>query len=113
MVKHQPRHNPETNDWEFIELDVKPDGVTILGRGYAELNMRSGLNCFTCHKPAKANWDLICDRAQECVPIPLAPAMLQGLANTDPRCPKITLAQEQVDALVTLAARSSPPAAEK
>jgi hypothetical protein len=113
MVKHQPGHNPETNDWEFIELDVKPDGVTILGRGYAELNMRSGLNCFTCHKPAKASWDLICDQAQECVPIPLTPAMLRGLANTDPRCPKIALAQEQVDALATLAARSSPPAAEK
>ena len=113
MVKHQAGHNPETNDWEFIELDVKADGATILGRGYAELNMRSGLNCFTCHKPAKATWDLICDQAKDCLPIPLTPAMLRGLANTDPRCPKITLPQEQVEALAVLAARSSPPASEK
>jgi hypothetical protein len=108
MVKHQPGHNPETNDWEFIELDVKADGVTILGRGYGELNMRSGLNCLTCHRPAKATWDLICDRTQDCIPIPLTPAMLRGLANTDPRCPKITLPQEQVDALAALATRSPP-----
>jgi hypothetical protein len=107
MLKHQPGHNPETNDWEFIELDVKSGGVTILGRGYAELNMRSGQNCLACHKPAKAKWDLICDRTQDCIPIPLTPAMLRGLANTDPRCPKIPLPPEQIDALATLAARSS------
>ena len=113
MVKHRRGHNPETNDWEFIELDVKADGVTILGRGFAELNMRSGLNCLTCHKPAKAAWDLICDRAQDCVPIPLTPAMLRALANTDPRCAKITLPQEQIEALATLAARRAPAAAQK
>jgi len=113
MVKHQPGRSPETNDWEFIELDVKADGVAILGRGFAELNMRSGPNCLTCHKPAKATWDLICDRTQDCVPIPLTPAMLRGLANTDPRCPKITLPQEQVDALAALATRPPPAAPEK
>lgn len=109
MLKHQPGHNPETNDWEFIELDVKADGVTFLGRGYAELNMRSGPNCLTCHKPAKAAWDLICDQTQDCIPIPLTPAMLRGLANTDPRCPKIALPQDQMDALAALAARPAPP----
>jgi hypothetical protein len=114
MVKHQPGHNPETNDWEFIEMDVKADGVTILGRGFAELNMRSaGLNCFTCHKPAKVKWDLICDQTSDCVPIPLTPAMLRALANTDPRCPQITLPQEQVGALAELAARPPPAAAEQ
>jgi hypothetical protein len=113
MVKHQPGRNPQTNDWEFIELDVKADGVAILGRGYAELNMRSGPNCFSCHKPAKATWDLICDQSKDCVPIPLTPAMLRGLANTDPRCPKVALPPEQVDALAALAMRSSQPTAEK
>jgi hypothetical protein len=109
MVKHRPGHNPETNDWEFIELDVKADGVTILGRGFAELNMRNGLNCFTCHKPAKAAWDLICDQASDCVPIPLTPVMMRGLANTDPRCPTLTLPQEQIDALAAMARRPAPP----
>jgi hypothetical protein len=111
MVKHQPGYHPETNDWEFIELEVEASGVTILGRGFAELNMRTtGLNCFTCHSPAKAKWDLICDQTRDCVPIPLTPAMLRALANTDPRCPQITLPQEQVDALAALAARPAPAA---
>jgi hypothetical protein len=113
MVKHRPGHNPETNDWEFIELDVRAGGATILGRGFAELNMRSGLNCFNCHKPAKAAWDLICNQTRDCVPIPLTPAMLRGLANTDPRCPKIELPKEQSDALAVLAARSRPAVTEK
>jgi hypothetical protein len=109
MVKHQPGHSPETNDWEFIELDVAADGVTILGRGFAELNMRTaGLNCFTCHKPAKAAWDMICEQNRGCIPIPLTPAMMRGLQSTDPRCPKIEVPQEQVEALAALAARQAP-----
>jgi hypothetical protein len=27
MVKHQPGHNPTTNDWEFIELEVNAQGA--------------------------------------------------------------------------------------
>ncbi|MEO8464698.1 MAG: hypothetical protein ABI640_05105 [Gammaproteobacteria bacterium] len=107
MVKHPPGYSPATNDWEFIELDVKADGVTILGRGFAELNMRSGPNCLGCHKPAKAAWDLICDRSHDCIPIPLTPITLRALQNTDPRCPKIELPQDQIDALAALAA--TPP----
>lgn len=111
MVKHEPGHNPETNDWEFIELDVTANGATILGRGFAELNMRSGANCFTCHEPAKAAWDLLCEQTHGCIPIPLTPAMLRGIQNTDPRCPSIELPQEQIDALAALAAARAPPAA--
>jgi hypothetical protein len=110
MVKHQPGHNPATNDWEFMELAVTADGTTILGRGFADLNMRSGANCFTCHQPAKADWDLICEQTHGCIPIPLTPAMLRGIQNTDPRCPAIELPQEQIDALAALAATRAPPA---
>ena len=109
MVKHQPGFNPETNDWEFIELAVTADGATILGRGFAELNMRNGLNCFGCHEPAKAAWDLICEQGRGCTPIPLTPVTLSALKNTDPRCPSIELPQEQIDALAALAASSAPP----
>ena len=108
MIKHQRGYNPETNDWEFFEMDVTAKGVTFLGRGFAELNMRNGLNCLGCHKPAKATRDLICDRARECTPIPLTPAMLRALQNTDPRCAKIPLPQEQLEALAALAARDTP-----
>jgi len=107
MVKHPPGHNPQTNDWEFIELAVTANGATILGRGFAELNMRSGANCFACHEPAKAAWDLLCEQSHGCAPIPLTPAMLRGLQNTDPRCPSIELPQEQIDALAAMRARSA------
>jgi hypothetical protein len=109
MVKHEPGHNPETNDWEFIELDVTANGATILGRGFAELNMRSGANCFACHEPAKAASDLICEGAHACTPIPLTPVMLRALQNTDQRCPRIELPQDQIDALAALAASRAPP----
>jgi hypothetical protein len=110
MVKHQPGHNPETNDWEFIELAVSADGATILGRGFAELNMRSGANCFACHEPAKAAWDMICEGgAHGCTPIPLTPVMLRAIQNTDARCPTIELPQDQRDALAALAAGRAPP----
>jgi hypothetical protein len=113
MVKHEPGHNPETNDWEFIELSVAADGVTILGRGFAELNMRNGSNCFTCHEPAKAAWDMICEQTHGCLPIPLTPVTMSALQNTDPRCPKIEVPQDQLDALAALAARSAPPPEER
>jgi hypothetical protein len=113
MVKHQPGHNPETNDWEFIELDVKADGVTFLGRGYAELNMRNGLNCLHCHQPAKAKWDLICDQAEDCLPIPLSPIVMRGLQDSDPRCPKIELPPDEAEALAALAANGPPAVSER
>ncbi len=110
MVKHQPRHNPETNDWEFFELDFAADGATIVGRGFADLNMRSGANCFACHEPAKAAWDMICEGGGHgCTPIPLTPVMLRALQNTDRRCPAIELPQDQADALAALAASRAPP----
>jgi hypothetical protein len=111
MVKHRPGHSPETNDWEFFELDITASGAAIRGRGFAALNMRSGLNCFNCHEPAKANWDLICEQTHGCKPVPLTPAMLRAMQNTDPRCPKIQLPQEQIDALAVLASRRAAPPA--
>jgi len=112
MVKHEPGHNPATNDWEFIELEVDADGATIVGRGFEELNMRSGPNCFACHEPAKAAWDMICEGAHGCIPIPLTPVTMLALQNTDPQCPAIELPQDQRDALAALAA-SRAPAPEK
>jgi hypothetical protein len=108
MVKHQPGHNPATNDWEFIELEVNAQGAKILGRGFEELNMRSGLNCFACHEPAKAAWDMVCEGDHGCPPIPLSPVTLLALQNTDPQCPTIELAQDQRDALAALAANGAP-----
>jgi hypothetical protein len=112
MVKHQPGRSPETNDWEFIELAPTADRTTIVGRGFAEMNMRSGANCLNCHKPAQAKWDLICEQTHGCLPIPLTPVVIRALQNSDPRCPKIELPKEQADALAALAAPRPQPAGE-
>ena len=109
LVKHEPGHNAETNDWEFVDLDVTADGATIVGRGFADLNMRSGANCFACHEPAKAAWDMICEQTHGCTPIPLTQVMLRAIQNTDPRCPRIELPQDQIDALAALATIRLPP----
>jgi hypothetical protein len=66
--------------------------------------MRSGTNCFTCHEPAKAAWDMICEQTHGCIPIPLTPVMLRVIQNTDPRCPTMELPQEQIDALADVMA---------
>jgi hypothetical protein len=113
MVKHEPGHNPATNDWEFIELEVAADGAKILGRGFEELNMRSGPNCFGCHAPAKAAWDMICAGDHGCTPIPLPPVALLALQNTDPQCPAIELPQDQRDALAAIAVIRAPPPAQR
>ena len=93
MVKHQPGTSPETNDWEFIDLDVTADGARIYGRGFADMKMRNGPTCISCHQPAKASWDLICEQNHGCLPIPLTQAMIRDRQNTDPRCPKIAEAR--------------------
>jgi hypothetical protein len=113
MVKHQPGYNPETNDWEFLELDVTAEGQTIRARGFVDVNNRFGGNCFACHRAAEAQWDMICEQNHGCAPIPLTPVMFRGIQNTDPRCPTIELPQEQVEALAALAALSAPPPAEE
>lgn len=64
-------------------------------------------NCFACHEPAKAAWDMICEGGYGCIPIPLTPVMLRALQNTDQRCPAMELPKEQIDALA--ASRAPPP----
>jgi len=49
MIKQQKGFNPVTRDWEFFFIDVSEDGSKIYKRGFADVNNRLGLNCFTCH----------------------------------------------------------------
>jgi hypothetical protein len=37
--------------------------------------------------------------------------MMRGLQKVDPRCPKIEVPQNEIDALAALAARGAPPPA--
>src|SRR6516165_1964152 len=61
MVKRDRGFNAATHDWEFFELDVSKDGTQIRKRGTTDVVNRFGGNCFDCHVPAAAQWDLVCE----------------------------------------------------
>jgi hypothetical protein len=86
MIKQQKGYSPITRDWEFFWIDVDKNGSKIYTRGFAEVNNRFGLNCFTCHVKAQAEFDFICETEHGCDPIPVTKAMFGALQRTDPRC---------------------------
>ena len=106
MVKREKGFNPATGDWEFFELEVAASGSRIHKRGVAEVNNRFGKNCFSCHVPARAPWDFICESGHGCDPIPINHAMTGALQRSDPRCgpsvlqPGDTVALWQLKAMV-------------
>ena len=103
MIKQQKGFSPKTNDWEFFALDTNRDGSKIVSRGADEVNNFLGLNCFECHKAARAEFDLVCEEDHGCVPLPLTRAMFHAVQHTDPRCqPPETLRAEDAAALKDL-----------
>ena len=86
MVKHEKGYNPATRDWEFFWIDNTKEGSKIFTRGFADVNNRLGLNCFTCHTKAQEQFDFVCETENGCDPIPVTRAMFGALARTDPRC---------------------------
>ncbi len=96
MVKHPAGVSPATNDWEFFELKVSPEGTTVAKRGFADVNNRFGGNCLGCHAKAEAKWDMICETGHGCDPIPLTKPMVSVIQKTDPRCAtKPTLSEQE------------------
>jgi hypothetical protein len=103
MVKQQKGFSPGTNDWEFFALDSDKNGSKIVTRGAQEVNNFLGLNCFECHKAARAEFDLVCEEDHGCVPLPLTRAMFHAVQHTDPRCqPAESLSAEDAAALKDL-----------
>ena len=103
MIKQQKGFSPETNDWEFFALDSDKIGSKIVSRGAKEVNNFLGLNCFECHKAARAEFDLVCEQDHGCVPLPLTRAMFHAVQHTDPRCqPPETVSAEDAAALKEL-----------
>ena len=94
MIKREAGFNPATNDWEFFELDVSPEGTQIAKRGFVEVVNKFGGNCFACHVQAEPQWDLICDNNHGCEPIPLTRSMIKTIQKTDPRCDATPLTDE-------------------
>lgn len=104
MIKREEGFAPQTNDWEFFELDVSDAGASIRVRGTDEVVNQFGGNCMECHNKAEPQWDLVCEQGHGCDPLPLTPAMLKAIQNTDPRCEAVELPADQVAALKMLAA---------
>ena len=102
MVKQQKGFSPGTNDWEFFALDTDKDGTKIVNSGAEEVNNFLGLNCFECHKAARAEFDLVCEQDHGCAPLPLTRAMFHAVQHTDPRCPPEQLSAEDTAALKEL-----------
>lgn len=86
MVKRGRGWSPETNDWEFLALDVRAEGTTIRSRGAAETVNAFGANCFECHRLAEPRWDFVCEDDHGCDPLPIGADTLLRIQNGDPRC---------------------------
>lgn len=96
MIKQQKGFSPKTDDWEFFALDTNKDGAKIVTRGAAEVNNFLGLNCYSCHSLARAEFDLICEQDHGCVPLPLTRAMFHAVQQLDARCPQELSEADQV-----------------
>jgi len=99
MIKQKKGFSPGTNDWEFFALQSDKSGSKIVTRGAKEVNNFLGLNCFECHKAARAEFDLVCEEDHGCVPLPLTRQMFHAVQHTDPRCDPEQLSAEDVAAL--------------
>jgi hypothetical protein len=86
MVKHPRQNFPETNGWEFFDLDLSAQGTKIKTRGEQTVNFQ-GVKCFSCHQPA-IKYDFVCERSHGCAPVPLDDQKIAELQAADPRCPK-------------------------
>ena len=102
MVKRDKGFDAATHDWEFFDLDVSKDGTQIRTRGTVDVVNRFGGNCFGCHAPAAAQWDLVCESSHGCTPIPVTRAMIGALQRTDPRCDNPPTSPEDAEALKQL-----------
>jgi hypothetical protein len=102
MIKHEKGYNNATRDWEFFYIDVSPEGSKIFRRGFADVNNRLNLNCFTCHVKARAEFDFVCEQDHGCDPIPVTRAMFGALQRTDPRCGNKEVSAEDAEALKQL-----------
>ena len=102
MVKQQKGYSPGTNDGEFFALDTDKNGTKIVSSGAEEVNNFLGLNCFECHKAARAEFDLVCEQDHGCAPLPLTRQMFHAIQHTDLRCPPEQLSAEDAAALKEL-----------
>ncbi len=84
-MKRAKGFSPATNDWEFFSLDISASGTKILSRGGAKVVNRFGGSCASCHSAAQPQFDFVCGTTHGCAPLPIGPAVIAALQNSDPR----------------------------
>ena len=85
MVKHPRERFPNTNGWEFFDLDVSEERTRIRDRGESVVNLSQGVTCLSCHQPA-ARFDFVCEKGHGCAPIPFDDQKIAALQKADRRC---------------------------
>ena len=63
---------------------------------------RFGGNCFSCHVPATAQWNLVCETGHGCAPLPVTRAMIGALQRMDPRCGNQPISPDDAEAIKQL-----------
>ena len=84
MVKRREGYSPSTGDWEFFSLHVSPTGTEIQSSG-AKVKNFLGADCASCHLPAKAHFDFVCEKAHGCAPLGLPDGLIATIQKGDPR----------------------------
>jgi hypothetical protein len=85
MVKRAPGFDPDSNDWEFFQLQVSAEGTDIVTRGGAEVINQFGGSCADCHVLAKPEFDFVCEDDHGCEPLPIGDDVIKGIQDGDPR----------------------------
>ena len=86
MVKRPKRFNREGNGWEFVKLNITPDGRTeIVQTGKGEVANRFG-SCQGCHANLAPAHDLVCEFVQGTSGLGLTDEDVALIQSLDPRC---------------------------
>jgi hypothetical protein len=87
MVKRAPGFDPDTNDWEFFELEVDAAGSSIRVRGGSDVVNQFGASCAACHSQAEPQFDFVCEKDNGCDPLPevFSDDVIRSVQEADPR----------------------------
>ena len=84
MVKRGAGFSADTNDWEFLTLDLSTGSAIITARGTTDVKNLGG-TCISCYAPAKDH-DLVCGGGGACKPLPFFISTHIVPSSDDPRC---------------------------
>jgi hypothetical protein len=87
MVKRAPGFDPDTNDWEFFELEVDAADTSIRVRGGSDVVNQFGASCAGCHSQAEPQFDFVCEKDNGCDPLPevFSDEVIRSVQEADPR----------------------------